>query len=56
MKQKDKKNKIFTAKDVLGIEKTSALLDNYKEEMRDLIKDIPDNIYKKQLEDLINLL
>ena len=49
----DKQNKIYTAKDILGIEKTKQLLDNYKEEMQDLIKDFPENIYKKALEDLI---
>lgn len=54
--KEDKKNGIFTAKDILGIEKTSNLLDNYKEEMRKLIKNFPDNIYKKGLEDLIQSL
>lgn len=49
----DKKNKIYTAREILGIEKTKQLLDNYKEEMQDLIKDFPENIYKKALEDLI---
>lgn len=52
----DKKNGIYTANDVLGIEKTGNLLDNYKEEMRKLIKDFPENIYKKGLEGLIDSL
>lgn len=52
----DKKNGILTAKDILGIEKTSILLDNYKEEMRKLIQDFPENVYKNGLEDLINSL
>lgn len=52
----DKKNGISTAKDILGIEKTKILLDNYKEEMRKLIKNFPDNVYKNRLEDLINSL
>ena len=46
-------NEIYTAKDVLGIEKTKTLLDNYKEEMRYLLENIPNNIYKTRLEDLI---
>lgn len=49
----DSKNKIFTAKDVMGIEKTTQLLDNYKEEMLRIISDFPKNIYKRSLEDLI---
>lgn len=52
----DKNNGIYTAKDVLGIEKTNALLDNYKEEMINIIAKFPDNIYKKSLEDLIKSL
>ena len=52
----DKTNGVYTAKDVLGIEKTNSLLDNYKEEMKILLNDIPSNIYKKELEDLINKL
>lgn len=52
----DKQNQIFTAKDIIGIEKTILLLDNYKEDMREMIKDFPQNIYKEGLEDLINSL
>lgn len=52
----DKKNNIYTAQDILGIEKTAFLLDNQKEEMRELIKNFPDNIYKKELEGLIESL
>ena len=52
----DKKNGIETAKDVLGIEKTTALLYNYKEEMMGIVKEFPDNIYKKELEGLIKSL
>ncbi len=52
----DKRNGIYTARDIIGIEKTINLLDNYKEEMNKLIKDFPENIYKKGLEDLISLL
>ena len=49
----DLENGIYTARDVMGIEKTVQLLDNYKEEMLLLLKGAPDNIYKKTLEDSI---
>lgn len=52
----DKVNGVKTALDILGIEKTLALKDNYKEEMRNCIVDIPDNVYKEGIEDLIELL
>lgn len=52
----DKLNNIYTIKDIVGIENTKKLLDNYKEEMSKLIKDFPENIYKKNLEDLIKSL
>ena len=52
----DKLNGIYTAKDVLGIENTELLLDNYKKEMGNLIKSFPENIYKESLKDLINSL
>ena len=55
-RKQDKNNKIFTAEDIIGIEKTNSLLDNYKEEMNDFIKDFPENIYKESLKDLIELL
>ena len=52
----DKHNGIYTAKDILGIENTHNLLDNYKQEMKNLIKDFPENIYKESLEVLIKSL
>lgn len=52
----DKKNSINTAIDILGIEKTKILLDNYKEEMSKLIRDFPNDIYKKGLKDLFESL
>ena len=52
----DKKNGIYTAIDIIGIEKTNNLIDNYKEEMRSIIKNFPQNIYKHGLEDLIDKL
>ena len=52
----DKKNDLYTARAILGIEKTQALLDNYKKEMCDLVDELPNNDYKKCLEDLINKL
>jgi len=52
----DKANGIYTAKDILGIEKTKILLDNYKENMMKILKDFPENVYRKRLEDLIDSL
>lgn len=52
----DIKNGIYTAKDIFGIEKTVLLLDNYKEQMRSLLKEFPHSIYKEGLEDLVNKL
>lgn len=50
----DKKNGINTANNILGVEKTQILLDNYYEEIRLLLKRFPNNIYKDSLEDLVN--
>lgn len=50
----DKKNKVFTPKDIFGVEKTIILIDNYKKEIRRELAELPDNIYKKGLEDLLN--
>ena len=52
--QNDDLNGIYTAKNILGIEKTTLLLDNYKKEMREIIGAFPTNIYKQALEDIIN--
>ena len=52
----DIKNGIYTANDVLGIEKTNILLDNFKGDLRDLISNFPNNEYKEELEGIINLL
>ena len=49
----DAANEIFTPKDILGIEKTSALIDNYLKRLRGDIGQLPDNIYKKGLEGLL---
>lgn len=49
----DKKNGIFTAKDILGIEKTLTLLDNYRGKLIKIIANLPNNEYKRALEDLI---
>ena len=54
--ENDRKNGIYTAKDVLGVEKTEVLLDNCKKDMFNIIKDFPENIYKESLKDLIKLL
>ena len=52
----DKKNGIKTIIDIIGIEKTESLKDNYKQEMRGIIKSLPNKQYSDRLEDLINLL
>lgn len=52
----DSKNGIYTAKDILGIEKTEILIDNYLRDIRRDISELPDNIYKKGLGDLLGLL
>ena len=54
--ENDKKNGVKTVTDILGIEKTNALKDNYKEKMRAYIKEYSENQYKRGLEDLISLL
>ena len=50
----DRKNQIFTAKDIFGIENAKILSDNYKEELRGLIITIPENTYKVSLKGLID--
>ena len=54
--ENDMKNGVKTAVNILGIEKTLALKDNYKEELRQILAEIPDNKYKNGIEDLIELL
>ena len=51
--QADRRNGIHTIIDIIGIEKTKALLDNYKEEMRKRLTVLNDNIYKAKLGDLL---
>lgn len=55
-RDEDIKNNIHTIYDIFGIEKTEILIDNYKEEMRSIIKDFPKNLYSEGLESLINIL
>lgn len=52
----DALNNIFTPKDFLGIEKTTILIDNYQQKVRKAIDCLPDNEYKKGLEDLLSKL
>ena len=52
----DKKNNIHNSVDILGIEKAHALLDNYKRELTELLQKLPDNIYRKNLEDIVGKL
>lgn len=50
----DKMNKIHTAVDILGIENTALLLDNYKKDLIKLLDLIPENNYKSDLEGIIS--
>ena len=50
----DSKNGIYTIKDIIGIEKTYSLIDNYREEMKEIISEFPESDYKKRLGDLID--
>ena len=50
----DRKNKIHTAVDILGIENTKILLDNYKQELRELISAFPNKEGKSDLEAIVN--
>ena len=49
----DKQNEIYTVNSVLGIEKTLSLLDNLKEEMRNLLGVFPESSYRQELEGLL---
>ena len=49
----DNKNGTYTAKDIIGIENTLILLDNYRGQMEKIISKLPNDIYKRALEDLI---
>ncbi len=52
----DLENKIYTLKDIIGIEKTKVLMDNCQRELLKEIKEFPRNIYSKGLEDLLGKL
>ena len=52
----DKQNNIFTTKDILGIEKTNALIDNYLEDIRRDLEEFPESVYKCALEELLKQL
>ena len=54
--ENDRFNGVKTAVNIIGIEKTLALKDNYKEELWQILAEIPNNAYKKGIEDLIELL
>jgi len=51
--RQDKKNKINTASDILGIEKANILIDNYRQDLLEDIKKLPDNEFRKELERLV---
>ena len=54
--ENDEENGVQTIVNILGIEKANCLKDNYKEELRALLFGLPDNIFRKNLEDLIGSL
>ena len=54
--ENDQKNNIITIQNIIGIEKTNDLKDNYKEEMRSILYSLQINEYSKRLEELINRL
>lgn len=49
----DQKNGIYTIKDIIGLEKTNDLVDNYMEMLRRDLEEFPENVYKKALLDLL---
>lgn len=51
--KEDKKNGIYTAADILGVEKANALLDNYRGKVIKCIRELPKNEYRDELEGLI---
>lgn len=52
----DQINQIYTLKDIIGIEKTNILIDNYLSRLRRDIVELPDSVYKKALEKLLDKL
>lgn len=55
-RENDNNNGIYTAYDIFGVEKTKALIDNYKEEILSAIGNYPNKRYRAGIEDLINSL
>ena len=49
----DRKNGIYTIKNIIGIEKTNILIDNYKKKLRREIETFPNTIYVKALLELL---
>ena len=54
--ENDKLNKQYTIKDILGIEKTNYLLDDYREEIYNFLNEFPNNTFKKELKELVRTL
>ena len=54
--ENDAKNSVHTAKHVFGIEKTVRLIDNYKEEIKELISGYPDRRYAQAILDILEQL
>lgn len=52
----DSKNQIYTLKNIIGIEKTNILIDNYQSKLRRDILKLPDSVYKTALRELLEKL
>lgn len=51
--KQDIKNNLHTVLDILGIENTTLLSDNYKQQLRALLEKFPDNNYTSELKDIV---
>ena len=52
--KQDRNNGIYTLLNILDIEKTDALLDNYRKEVIACIHKLPENMFRDELEGLVN--
>ena len=52
----DLQNKIYTAKDIYGIENAIILSDNYKVKLKMLVENFSNDTYKKELQRLFEIL
>lgn len=52
--ENDEKNGIYTLKNIIGIEKTNILIDNYQSRLRREINKLQDSVYKQTLKELLD--